>query len=650
MLKNRITPKWVIFLIDLVVCAVCYVYANYLLSDFKVVTFYQHELVYGVLLVSCTNCIFFFAFKSYDGIIRLSEFQESLRSVSAVFCTFFLLFLLNIFLKVVQFNSYIATSSLIVYFFTSSFIITGYRILVRKLYAASVEYSEIVNVVIYGCQNNGSVFKKSLDGDITHRYRVVAFVDDDERFIGKSIDNTPIYSYRNLTHVISLFQVQILFFARPDMNISIKNRVVDDCLEKRVKVMNIPPFKQWLHGHVEFNQLQEVKIEELLGRPAIELNNDTALGSVLKGRKILITGAAGSIGSELARQLALLQPALLILCDQAETALHNLEYELEKNVHASGFIKSYLCDIKDYHSAELMFTQCMPEIVFHAAAYKHVPVMENHPSEAVRNNVLGTKVIADLSIKYSVDRFLFISTDKAINPTNIMGASKRIAEMYCHILQEQEMVNNGNVIALDPRNLKTKFITTRFGNVLASNGSVIPRFHEQIRNGGPVTVTHPDIIRYFMTIQEACSLVLEAAVMGRGGEIFIFDMGEPVRIYDLAAKMIKLTGREPGNDIKIQITGLRPGEKLYEELLNKQEEVIPTHHSKILIAKNAQFDHTIISGRIDYLLRCADTYADAEVVVQMTKIVPEFISNNPVYSLYENTEKEQTVQKLHLLN
>lgn len=503
-------------------------------------------------------------------------------------------------------------------------------------------------MVIYGCQNNGSVFKKSLDGDFTHRYRVVAFVDDDERFIGKSIDNTPIYSYFNLTQVISLFQVQILFFARPDMNVSIKNRVVDDCLEKKVKVMNIPPFKQWLHGHVELNQLQEVKIEELLGRPAIELNNDTALGSVLKGRKILITGAAGSIGSELARQLATHQPALLILCDQSETALHNLEYELEKVFHASAFIRSYLCDIKDYNSVELMFTQCMPEIVFHAAAYKHVPVMENHPSEAVRNNVLGTKVVADLSLKYKVDRFLFISTDKAINPTNIMGASKRIAEMYCHILQEQEVVTNDNVIAFDPVNQRTKFITTRFGNVLASNGSVIPRFHEQIKNGGPVTVTHPDIIRYFMTIQEACSLVLEAAVMGRGGEIFIFDMGEPMRIYDLATKMIKLTGQEPGADIKIQITGLRPGEKLYEELLNKQEEVIPTHHSKILIAKNALFDHTNTHDGIEHLLKSANEYEDAEVVVQMKKILPEFISNNPVYTLFG--EMEQSGQKLHLLN
>lgn len=650
LLKNRITPKWVIFLIDLLVCAVCFVYSNYLLSDFKIVTFYQHELVYGVLLITLINSIFFFTFKSYDGIIRLSEFQESLRSVSAVFCTFFLLVLINIVLKVLNYNSYIATSSLIVYFFTSAFVITGYRILVRKFYAASVEDNEIIQVIIYGCEHNGSVFKQSLEGDITQRYRVVAFVDDDVRYIGKSIDGSTIYSYKTLLEIIDLFHVQILFFARPDLEIIIKNKVVDDCLEKRVKVMNIPPSNQWRHGHIEINQMQQVQIEELLGRPTIALNNYFTLGSMLKGSKILITGAAGSIGSELANQIAAHQPALLILCDQSETALHNLEHALEKKYHGAARIKSYLCDIKDYHAAELMFVQNNPQIVFHAAAYKHVPVMENHPSEAIRNNVFGTKVIADLAIKYAVDRFLFISTDKAINPTNIMGASKRIAEMYCHIQQEKDFTPSGNVFALDTQLNKTKFITTRFGNVLASNGSVIPRFHEQIKNGGPVTVTHPDIIRYFMTIQEACSLVLEAAAMGRGSEIFIFDMGDPVRIYDLATKMIKLAGREPGRDIQIQITGLRPGEKLYEELLNKKEEVIPTHHAKILIAKNASFDHSKMNTAINSLLLSAEEYNDKEVVMAMKKIVPEFISNNSIYSLFDNTTKNDTDQKLHLLN
>ncbi len=650
LLKNRITPKWVIFLIDLLVCALCFVYSNYLLSDFKIVTFYQHELVYGVLLITIINSIFFFTFKTYDGIIRLSEFQESLRSVSAVFCTFFLLVLINIVLKVLNYNSYIATSSLIVYFFTSAFVITGYRILVRKLYAASVEDNEIIPVIIYGCEHSGSVFKQSLDGDITHRYRVVAFVDDDERYIAKSIDGTTIYSYKNLSNIIDLFHVQILFFARPDLNIKIKNKVVDDCLEKRVKVMNIPPANQWRHGHVAIHQMKEVQIEELLGRPAIALNNDFALGTMLKGAKILITGAAGSIGSELAHQIAAHQPSLLILCDQSETALHNLEYALEEKYHGAAQVKSFLCDIKDYHAAELMFAQNNPEIVFHAAAYKHVPVMENHPSEAIRNNVFGTKVVADLAIKYHVDRFLFISTDKAINPTNIMGASKRIAEMYCHIQQEKDYTPTGNVFAIDQQHSKTKFITTRFGNVLASNGSVIPRFHEQIKNGGPVTVTHPDIIRYFMTIQEACSLVLEAAAMGRGSEIFIFDMGDPVRIYDLATKMIQLTGREPGRDIQIQITGLRPGEKLYEELLNNKEEVIPTHHAKILIAKNASFDHVKMSTAINNLLLSADAYDDEQVVMAMKKIVPEFISNNSIYSLFDKTAINDVDQKQHLLN
>jgi len=430
--------------------------------------------------------------------------------------------------------------------------------------------------------------------------------------------------------------VECLLFTRLNIDIKIKNKVVDECLEHHVKVMNIPPVKTWMHGQLNLSQLQGVKIEELLGRPAIQLRN-AAVTNFLREKRILITGAAGSIGSELARQVAFMNPEALIVMDQTETGLHDLEYELQQKYNIGNRLKVFLADVKDEHAMEQLFNTYEPNIVFHAAAYKHVPVMENHPSEAIRNNVLGSKVVADLSLKYGVERFLLVSTDKAINPTNVMGASKRIAEVYCASLHNKEYYqsHDDGVYKLPGTRTKTKFITTRFGNVLASNGSVIPRFQEQINNGGPVTVTHPEIIRYFMTIAEACSLVLEAITIGNGGEVLLFDMGEPVKILDLAKKMIRLKGFEPGKDIEILFTGLRPGEKLFEELLNKEEEVMPTPNSKIVIAKTREQDYKKVSAEINTLLEIAARFNDTEVVRQMKRIVPEYISNNSVYELFD---------------
>ena len=634
MLQNNITPKWVIFLLDLSIAVICFIYANYLLTDFRLVSLHINDLLWGVAIVASVNSVFFLFFRTYEGIIRLSEFQEALRSVSAVFCTFFVLVLLNIFLKVLNINSFLANSALVVYFFTASFVVAGYRILVRKLYEASIERADSLHVIIYGAESDGPLMQKTLEKISSSKYKVIAFLDDDERYIGKTIDGIRIYSYKSLKMLISPpYNVRSLFFARNNIDVAVKNLVVDECLEHHVKVMNIPPPKNWMQGHLNINQLQEVKIHELLGRPTIQLSNPGVV-SFMGNKKVLITGAAGSIGSELAHQVAVMNPSSLILCDQLETGLYELEYQLQKEYKlSSDTIKIFLADVKDTLAMESLFDKYRPEIVFHAAAYKHVPMMENHPSEAIRNNVLGTRVVADLSVEYGVERFLFISTDKAINPTNIMGASKRIAEMYCHGLQTKEPLR-ANSPVVQMKKGKTKFITTRFGNVLASNGSVIPRFQEQIEAGGPVTVTHPDIIRYFMTIPEACSLVLEAITMGNGGEIFLFDMGEPVKILDLAKKMVRLAGYEPGEDIKIIFTGLRPGEKLYEELLNKQEEVITTHHHKILIAKTGNIDYASILFEINLLLDAAADYNDEDVVKKMKMIVPEFVSNNPVHNLY----------------
>ncbi|MNE16712.1 UDP-N-acetyl-alpha-D-glucosamine C6 dehydratase [compost metagenome] len=383
-----------------------------------------------------------------------------------------------------------------------------------------------------------------------------------------------------------------------------------------------------MNGDLNPNQIQKIKIEDLLERDPIKINDDHILNQT-KGKRILVTGAAGSIGSEIASQLGKYEPQMIILCDQAESPLHNLQLDLQDEFPNQVY-HTYIADIRSTKRMRLLFETFKPHYVYHAAAYKHVPMMENHPLEAVQTNVMGTKNLADLAVEFQVEKFVFVSTDKAVNPTNIMGATKRIAEIYVQALNNHlESLSNGDV--------NTKFITTRFGNVLGSNGSVIPRFRDQIQKGGPVTVTHPEITRYFMTIPEACRLVLEAGAMGQGGEIFVFDMGKSVKIVELAKKMIRLSGFKPNEDIEIKFTGLRPGEKLYEELLNDLENTLPTHHEKIMIAKVRENNYNIVSLKLAELKLRLATQNKNEVVYQMKLIVPEFKSKN---SIYEQLDKE----------
>lgn len=644
LLQNKIAPKWLIFFFDLMISISSIVFANLILRNFNILSSDYSSIFNDIVIVGVISSVFFFVFKTYDGIIRFSEFHESIRSILSIFLTFFVIVLVNITTKLSGHAPVVANSALCVFFFIASFLISGYRIMVKSFYKASSTSSDAVNVVIYGAELNGSLLQKMIYNISNSKYRVVAFVDDDEKLAGKTIDNIRIHSYKNLSSLIESMNVEYLFFTRLNIDIQIKNKIVDVCLEHHVKVMNIPPVKTWMHGQLNLSQLQGVKIEELLGRPAIQLRN-SAVTTFLREKRILITGAAGSIGSELARQVAFMNPEALIVMDQTETGLHDLEYELQQKYNLGNRLKVFLADVKDENAMEQLFQTYEPNIVFHAAAYKHVPVMENHPSEAIRNNVLGTKVTADLSAKYGVERFLLVSTDKAINPTNVMGASKRIAEVYCHSLHNKQLyqAQKDGIYKLPGSSTGTKFITTRFGNVLASNGSVIPRFQEQINNGGPVTVTHPEIIRYFMTIAEACSLVLEAITIGNGGEVLLFDMGEPVKILDLAKKMIRLKGFEPGKDIEIIFTGLRPGEKLFEELLNKEEEVMPTPNKKIVVARTIEQDYKKVSEQINKLLHIAAEFNDTEVVRQMKRIVPEYISNNSVYELFDQSLSLKTV-------
>ncbi len=465
---------------------------------------------------------------------------------------------------------------------------------------------------------------------------LAAFIDDDERKAGKSIDGIKIFHTREFASLLKQEKIDNLIIATQNLTPDKKNRIVDICLENDIKVLTLPPVRYWINGQPTAKQLQNIKIEDLLEREPIEIHNDV-IGEQLKGKRVLVTGAAGSIGSEIVRQIAQFSPQMIILNDQSETPLHELQLELQENNLNNNF-HSFIGDVRDSCRMDLLFQTFKPHYVYHAAAYKHVPLMEHNPGEAVRTNVMGTKVLADLSVKYGVFKFVMISTDKAVNPTNVMGASKRIAEIYVQSLynsfkyREPTTYTNGlSHLNEDPSKARTSFITTRFGNVLGSSGSVIPRFQAQIQKGGPITVTHPDITRYFMTIPEACRLVLEAGSMGEGGEIFIFDMGKSVKIIELAKKMIRLSGLVPNQDIAIEFSGLRPGEKLYEELLNDMENTKPTHHEKIMVAQVREYNFQSVSKHIKELIQLSCEYKDRQVVIKMKEIVPEFKSNNSIY-------------------
>ncbi len=490
--------------------------------------------------------------------------------------------------------------------------------------ASSVAKTDRKKVAVYSASSEGMQFKKLISSMPDSDMNVVAFLDDTANASGKLLEGVPIYN-TNESSVSKLKAdgVEILIIASQHPDKSKLNVLVDNCLAQGIRVQQVPPMRDWINGKLDTQRLKNINIEDLLEREVIKIHNE-AIYSELKGKKILVTGAAGSIGSELVRQLTNYRPSLIILCDKAETPMHEFMLELEdKNKNIP--IKAYLGDIGDRQRMEHLFEVYNPQIVFHAAAYKHVPLMEDNPSVAVLNNVAGTRNLAELAVANNVEKFVMVSTDKAVNPTNVMGASKRIAEIFTqsyfnYVAQHK---SEGEPV--------TRFVTTRFGNVLGSNGSVIPRFKKQLEKGGPITVTHPDITRYFMTIPEACLLVLEAGVMGQGGEIFVFDMGAPVKIADLARKVIKLSGKEPDKDIKIVYTGLRSGEKLYEELLNSAENTRPTYHSKILIADVRQYDFATVEKKVDKLIASARHHYTLETVYLMKDLVPEFVSTNANY-------------------
>ncbi|WP_353621040.1 nucleoside-diphosphate sugar epimerase/dehydratase [Sphingobacterium sp. N143] len=563
----------------------------------------------------------------YTGIIRYTSAIDSIRILSTIIFSVFILLVIKLIIQANEIERNIPTALIIFFALFSFLILTVYRTIIKIFFL----YTKKVNgtrkkTLIYGAGDLGIAVKRTLDHDVRSKNAIIGFLDDNEQKINKVIDGTKIYSSQKFYHLINTLNIEEVIIASHNIPSERKNEITDIALERNVSILTLPPVKKIMNGDLNPNQIQKIKIEDLLERDPIKINDDHIL-SQTKGKRILVTGAAGSIGSEIASQLGKYEPQMIILCDQAESPLHNLQLDLQDEFPNQVY-HTYIADIRSTKRMHLLFETFKPHYVYHAAAYKHVPMMENHPLEAVQTNVLGTKNLADLAVQFHVEKFVFVSTDKAVNPTNIMGATKRIAEIYVQSL-------NNHLESLSNTEANTKFITTRFGNVLGSNGSVIPRFRDQIQKGGPVTVTHPEITRYFMTIPEACRLVLEAGAMGQGGEIFVFDMGKSVKIVELANKMIRLSGFKPNEDIEIKFTGLRPGEKLYEELLNDLENTLPTHHEKIMIAKVRENNYNMVSLKIEELKQRLATQNKNEVVYQMKIIVPEFKSKNSIYELLD---------------
>ncbi len=618
-------PRWGILLIDLTFSLLSITAAYLLRFNFDIPEVEYHVMAIAYPLILSVRLISFFIFKTYAGIIFHTSIEDAQRIFWAISTgTLAILIATPVLLPILGFNI-VPYSITIIDFVVMMFLMLSFRIFVKILYLELNNLNKDKRkVIIYGAGAMGITTKKALDRDQGVNYSVNAFVDDDDAMEKKRLLGIEIYSSKRLEQLLHANRTEMLIISTPTISLEKKQELVETCLKYEVKVLNVPPMSKWINGELSFKQIKEIRIEDLLERDPIQLDENN-IEHFIKGKTILITGAAGSIGSEIARQTLRYFPKQLVLIDQAETPLHELDLELS-NIYRFRDYQAVIADICNQDRMKVLFETFKPDIVFHAAAYKHVPMMEANPAEAVLTNIGGTKIIADLSVQFGVRQFVFVSTDKAVNPSSMMGASKRAAEIYVQAL-DQHIKNQG-----------TRFVTTRFGNVLGSNGSVIPLFKKQIAEGGPVTVTHPKMTRFFMTIPEACQLVLEAGAMGEGGEIFVFDMGRSIKILDLAKKMIRLSGLEIGKDIHIVFTGLRPGEKLYEELLNKAEKTLPTHHPKILKAKVREYELAEAKSFVEQLLSLSCQKDNEQVVRLLKKVIPEYQSLNSVFEKLDSSD------------
>ena len=621
--SSKILPSWTIFLLDAIIVAVSVIFAYFVRFPISEVVKMGTTPWLAVLLVTVVNLLFFRLFRTYSNILRLSSFVDVMHIFVATTLAFVCCVILTLLWKPIFGTRLTYIAVLIIAYVVGFMVLATSRMVIKMLYDYFKQNKQSMqNTYIYGT-TTGIDIAKSLRTEADNRFRIVGFVSDDPTVVGKVMMGVNVYPNDGaLPEHFRQDRVAALIVSPAKAKTLKESDLPDRVLKEGIKIFLAPEVSDDWDPSSQKRVVKEVQIEDLLGRDPIKINMQE-IAPHLEGKRVLITGAAGSIGSEIMRQVAMFNPYQLILIDSAETPLHDLRLEI-KNRWSELEAKTLVANVTNKPRMESIFAEFRPEYVFHAAAYKHVPMMEDNVSEAIQNNVLGTRVLADLAVKYKVSRFVMVSTDKAVNPSNVMGCSKRICEIYVQALA-RKIEKDGSA--------PTQFITTRFGNVLGSNGSVIPLFRRQIAAGGPVTVTHPEIIRYFMTIPEACQLVLEAGSMGKSGEIYIFDMGQPVKIADLAKKMIQLSGRP---DVKIEYTGLRHGEKLYEELLATRENTKPTSHDKIMIASVREYDYEDVADDIDMLIQCSYQFDTMATVAKMKDLVPEFKSLNSRYSVLDN--------------